>query len=144
MRMTRKAFLPAALGAALLFGAGAAEANEGSKSKVDEQASQQAGAQQEVMLTVTEVDQQNNKVQFEANIDPTAQVQKGSETIAVSDLQPGDQVRASFDPNTGEVQSLEVIEGGQQQPGMEPSMPERPAEPMEPSEPGQEPGMGGY
>lgn len=142
MPMNWNKIFPAVLGAAVLVGAGAAGANEG-QAKIGEQAEMQTGQQQEVMLTVTNVDQANNKVQFEANLDPTAEVQKGTETIAVTDLQPGDQVRASFDPNTGEVQSLEVIEGGQQSPSM-------PTMPGETEQPAQEPGMedpadlGGY
>ena len=120
--MTWKKILPATFAAALLVTAGAAGANEGKEMKSGEQMGQLGQDQQEVTLTVTSVDQASNKVQFEANLDPTAQIQKGEETITVNDLQPGDNVRASFDPMTGEVQSLEVIEGGQQQqePGMQP------------------------
>jgi len=131
--------LPATVAAALLATAGAAGA-EGKDKKEGEQMGQLGQDQQEVMLTVTSVDQASNKVQFEANLDPTAQIQKGNETITVNDLQPGDNVRASFDPMTGEVQSLEVIEGSQQQqPGMqEPGMEQPSSEPSlgeEPSSP---------
>jgi hypothetical protein len=50
-------------------------------------------------------------------------------------------VRASFDPMTGEVNNLEVVQGGQQEPGMQSPSSTQPAPSPGMEQPSQEPGM---
>ena len=83
----------------------------------------QAGQQQQpqpLALTVTQVDKVNNRVYFEAPLDPAAQIQGSSgEQLSVGELQPGDSVRASFDPNTGQVEQMTVLQSGSSSSGMQ-------------------------
>lgn len=68
----------------------------------------QMGQEQQVTLTVRDVDQANNKVTLEANLDPQATVEKNGTQATLDRVQPGDTVRASFDPNTGQITNIEV------------------------------------
>ena len=155
--MTWNKILPAAVAAAFLMSAGAASANEpNTQDQASDQGQVSGGTdttfersdeipkseQRTLTLTVKNVDRANNRVEFEAQVDPEATVKRGSEELRINQLQPGDSVRASFDPTTGEVQSMEVIEPGTKEPGMQPpsSMEPSPSPGME--EPSHEPGMG--
>lgn len=62
------------------------------------------GQEREVTVTVKEVDPQNHKVTFEARVNPEA-----GGAVRLDKLQEGQQVRATFDPSTGEIISLEVL-----------------------------------
>lgn len=116
--------------------AGAAEQQQGSPSRVtvmQQDSALPADQQRTVTLTVTEVDRANNKVRFEAQVDPEAQLQDDAgQQLSINQLNPGDSVRASFDPATGEVQQMIVLEQGSS--GQEPSTPS-PSTPSTPSTP---------
>ena len=60
-------------------------------------------------LKVLEVDQKQHTVNFQAKVKPEADITQSGQPIALDQLKPGDEVRASFDPRTGEVIRLEVI-----------------------------------
>lgn len=91
------------------------------------------GQQQTVTMTVQSVDRANNKVTFEAELDPQASVQENGNPVSIEQLSPGDSVRASFDPYTGEVVQLEVIPSSESQPSApQPETPELPEEPSTP------------
>lgn len=75
----------------------------------------QMGQQQTVTATVKEVDRTNNKVTLEANLDPSAQVERNGNPSSLENIQPGDSVRASFDPTTGEITNLDVQPSGSSQ-----------------------------
>ena len=80
---------------------------------IQEQPSIPPEQQRTLTLTVTEVDRLNNRVYFSAQVDPEAKVQSGTgEQLSINQLNPGDSVRASFDPATGEVQQLIVVNQG--------------------------------
>ncbi len=62
-------------------------------------------------LTVKQVDPQNHKVTFEATVKPEATSSSGK-PIKLDQLKEGDQVRAAFDPKTGEVVRVDVTPAG--------------------------------
>jgi hypothetical protein len=63
-------------------------------------------------LKVKDVDKANHRVTFEAQVAPEAQVAKDGQPIKLDELKAGDEVRAAFDPKTGEVQKLEIERAG--------------------------------
>ena len=65
-----------------------------------------------ITLTVKEVNADQHKVQFEAQVSPEANIEESGNTIKLDQLKEGDQVRASFDPKTQSVVKLEVIPAG--------------------------------
>jgi hypothetical protein len=85
------------------------------------QAQQQTGEMQKEMpqqtkqlravrVTVTDVDQANHKVTFEAKVSPEASFKSGQgQPIKIDQLRKGDEVRAAFDPKTGEVVAVQVV-----------------------------------
>jgi hypothetical protein len=63
------------------------------------------------------VDKAKHKVTFEARVSPEASVSSNGEPIRIDNLKPGDQVKASFNPATGEVSQLDVtVKGGGKMP----------------------------
>ncbi|WP_373048342.1 hypothetical protein [Vulgatibacter sp.] len=142
--MTWNKIVTAAAAAFVVVGAGAAGA-AGGEYKTQEQAEQEqqqmgqpervtvtqepdqlpSEEQRTLTLTVTNVDRANNRVQFEAQVDPEARVMSGSEELRINQLQPGDSVRASFDPVTGEVQQMIVVERAAPEPGAQQPSPEQ-------------------
>lgn len=62
-----------------------------------------------VTVTVESVDPKQNKVTFEAAVQPEANITSDGQPIRLQQLQEGDQVRASFDPMTGELIKAQVI-----------------------------------
>jgi hypothetical protein len=64
-------------------------------------------------LTVKDVDQANHKVTFVAKVSPEANVRSDGQPIRIDALKAGDQVKAQFNPATGEVSQLDVtVKGG--------------------------------
>jgi hypothetical protein len=61
-----------------------------------------------VTLTVKNVDSKNHKVQFEAKVEPEANLTESGRPIKLDQLKEGDTVRASFDPKTGDVVRVDV------------------------------------
>jgi hypothetical protein len=64
-----------------------------------------------VTLTVKKVDPSKHTVQFEATVKPEADIKQSGQPIRIDDLKPGDTVRASFDPKTGDVVRVDVRRG---------------------------------
>lgn len=118
--MNWKKIVPAVMAVGLMSTAGLAAA-EGSSGSSQMQTGEQTGQmqmgqhEQKVTATVKEVDRTNNKVTLEANLDPSAQVEKNGSPSSLENIKPGDSVRASFDPTTGEITNLEVQPSGMQQ-----------------------------
>jgi hypothetical protein len=65
-----------------------------------------------VTVRVKEVDPSSHTVVFEAHVSPEATVTSNGQKIAIDQLKPGDSIRASFDPKTGEVVKLETVKQG--------------------------------
>ncbi len=62
-------------------------------------------------LKVDKVDRKKHSVTFEAKVSPEASFTKdGGQPIKLDQLQKGDTIRAAFDPATGEVVAVEVIQ----------------------------------
>lgn len=92
----------------------------------------QAGMQ-ELQATVKKVDKSSNKLTFEVPLSTQASIEdKNQKKIQLSELSEGDEVRASFDPVTGDITKVEVVSKGKEdktkkkdstmgQPGSEPS-----------------------
>lgn len=75
----------------------------------DKQAGSQAGMQ-ELQATVKKVDKSNHKLTFEVPLSTQASIEdKDQKKIQLSELSEGDEVRASFDPVTGDITKLEVV-----------------------------------
>lgn len=104
----------------------------------DKEATNQQQGAQDVQMTVKEIDRTANKVTFEADLSSQASIQgENQEKLQLSELSEGDEVRASFDPLTGDITKLEVVKKGdsgsqQQSPDIVPGQ----EEPTQPSEPG--------
>ena len=82
---------------------GMKDTNEGMKDQgMDQNSMRQA------TITVMKVDKASHTVTFKAHVQPEANVTKDGQPIKLDQLKEGDQVRASFDPSTGDVKSLEV------------------------------------
>ncbi len=62
-----------------------------------------------VTVTVESVDPKENKVTFQAMVQPEANITSDGQPIRLQQLQEGDQVRASFDPATGELVKAQVV-----------------------------------
>jgi len=60
-------------------------------------------------IKVTHVDKKSHMVHFVAKVQPEANLTKDGQPIKLDQLRRGDEVRAAFDPQTGEVIKLEVI-----------------------------------
>lgn len=64
-----------------------------------------------VTFTVKQVDKANHTVTFTAKVSPEANIEKNGQPIRIDQLRPGDEVRAAFDPSTGEVMKVQMIGG---------------------------------
>lgn len=81
-------------------------------STTQRQSADQAGMQ-ELQATVKRVDKNNNKLTFEVPLSTQASIEdKNQKKIELSELSEGDEVRASFDPVTGDITKLEVVSQG--------------------------------
>ena|SRR2546425_1182846 len=65
-----------------------------------------------VTVRVKEVDPSSHTVVLEAHVSPEATVTSNGQPITIDQLKPGDEVRASFDPKTGEVVKVETVKQG--------------------------------
>jgi hypothetical protein len=65
-----------------------------------------------VTVRVRDVDPSKHTVVFEAHVSPEATVMSNGQPIRIDQLKPGDEVRASFDPKTGEVIKVETVKQG--------------------------------
>lgn len=72
------------------------------------------GGQTSMNVTVQKVDKANNKIWFETEVSDIAN------KSTLDKLKPGDEVRASFDPATGEVTKIEMTRPTGQQPSKQP------------------------
>jgi Cu/Ag efflux protein CusF len=92
-----------------------ARAQDQDQEKMRSQMEEQAGkAQMQNLrilgLTVKKVDPKQHKVTFEAKISPEASYTTTTgEPIRIDQLKEGDQVRAAFDPATGQVMEVQVL-----------------------------------
>ena len=68
--------------------------------------------QRKVTVRVKDVDPSSHTVVFEAHVSPEATVTSNGQKISIDQLKPGDQIRASFDPKTGEVLKVETVKQG--------------------------------
>jgi hypothetical protein len=82
----------------------------------------------QLSLKVKDVDKANHKVTFEAQISPEANIQENGVPIKIDQLKAGDEVRASFVPQTGEVVKLNVTRSGEQQKGEQQNMEQNPGQ----------------
>jgi hypothetical protein len=65
-----------------------------------------------VTVTVRDVDPSQHTVVFTAHVSPEATVMNNGQKIKIDELKPGDEIRASFDPKTGEVMKVEKVKQG--------------------------------
>ncbi|MBS2030757.1 MAG: hypothetical protein JST54_22825 [Deltaproteobacteria bacterium] len=94
---------------------GADQMNQGMKDQGMKEQGMEQGNLREATITVLKVDKATHTVTFKAKVQPEANLTKDGQPIKLDQLKEGDQVRASFDPATGDVKSLEVsrkVKGG--------------------------------
>jgi Cu/Ag efflux protein CusF len=104
-----------AMAATPALGQDAGEAESGgTKTTVERETTMPESAMRQATVTVKSVDKKHHKVTFEAQVRPEANVEKNGQPIKLDQLKPGDSVRASFDPSTGQVMKLEVVRKGAQ------------------------------
>src|SRR4029077_12912891 len=65
-----------------------------------------------VTVRVKDVDTSKHMVVFEARVSPEATVMNDGQPISIDQLKPGDEIRASFDPKTGDVVKVETVKQG--------------------------------
>jgi hypothetical protein len=65
-----------------------------------------------VTVRVRDVDTSKHTVVFEARVSPEASVMSDGQPISIDQLKPGDEIRASFDPKTGDVVKVETVKQG--------------------------------
>lgn len=65
-----------------------------------------------VTVRVREVDASSHTVVLEAHVSPEATVTSNGQPITIDQLKPGDEIRASFDPKTGDVIKVETVKQG--------------------------------
>ena len=101
----------AAAAAALLAGtAGTTIAAGGASARGDPGVNNDEKGVRTVTVTVKEVDPKNHTVTFQATVKPEATTSPGR-TVQLDQLREGDQIRASYDPKTGEVVRVDVTPG---------------------------------
>ena len=94
---------------------GADQMNQGTKDQGMKDQGMDQGNLRQATITVLKVDKATHTVTFKAKVQPEANLTKDGQPIKIDQLKEGDQVRASFDPATGDVKSLEVtrkVKGG--------------------------------
>jgi hypothetical protein len=119
-QMTRRSLLPiggiAALMAAGLARPAAAQSStrpEETTTTTKEKAHNIPDSQlRKVTVTVRDVDPSQHTVVFTAHVSPEAAVMNEGQRIRIDELKPGDEIRASFDPKTGEVMKVEKVKQG--------------------------------
>lgn len=65
-----------------------------------------------VTMTVRTVNSKAHRVTLDVQVSPEANITESGQPIKLDQLKPGDQVRASFDPKTGDVMKLQVTQKG--------------------------------
>lgn len=65
-----------------------------------------------VTMTVRSVDPGTHTVMLEVHVSPEANITETGKPIRLDQLKPGDRVRASVDPRSGEVMKLSVTQKG--------------------------------
>jgi hypothetical protein len=117
--MNRTLMAGMALAALGLAGSARAQAQqqtqqpEGIRKEMEQQSTQQISQLRAVTITVQNVDPKSHTVTFQAHVKPEANFKSGQGTpIRIDDLKKGDQVRAAFDPKTGEVVAVQVLRAG--------------------------------
>jgi hypothetical protein len=68
-----------------------------------------AAEQRKVNIQVQEVDPANHTATLRVSISPEASITSDGARIRLDELQPGDSIRASFDPKTNELIKLDVL-----------------------------------
>ncbi len=109
--MTIRKFLTGAMCAGLLAGGAAWSGRalaQGSMT-VEQPSNVPEAEQRQVTLKVISTDPAAHKATFEAQVRPEANITENGRPIRLDNLKPGDEVRASFDPNSGEVIKMQVI-----------------------------------
>ncbi len=114
--MNRTVLAGMALAALGMAGSAQAQAQQQPQQQPEDirtQMQQQVGQLRAVTITVQDVNPQTHTVTFQAHVKPEANFRSGQGTpIRIDDLKPGDQVRAAFDPKTGEVVAVQVLPAG--------------------------------
>lgn len=106
-----KRLLGTALGALLVLGTAAIAQQEEEPAKPGGEEMGQAapeGELRELTLTVVQTNPKEHSVVFKAQVKPEASIMKEGRSLQIDQLRPGDEVRASFDPLTGDIQKIEV------------------------------------
>ena len=89
-------------------GSSTEEYGQGGSGSMSGSAQSEAAAKKGI-LTVKDVDQANNKVTFEAQVAPTTKILSATgEKLSLAQIKEGDEVRANFDPKTGNLQKMTV------------------------------------
>ncbi len=65
-----------------------------------------------VTMTVRKVEPSKHKVTLDVQVSPEANITESGRAIKLDQLKEGDEVRASFDPKTGDVVKLQVTAKG--------------------------------
>jgi hypothetical protein len=116
--MTRRGFLPIGAAAALMAAGLStpilAQASSGTTTTTSttKKSSVPESQLRKVTIKVKDVDPTQHVVVFEARVSPEAQVMSNGQKIAIDQLKAGDELRASFDPKSGEVVKLETVKQG--------------------------------
>jgi hypothetical protein len=117
--MNRTLMAGMALAALGLAGSARAQAQqqmqqpEDIRKQMEQQQTQQISKLRAVTITVQDVDPKTHTVTFQAHVKPEANFKSGQGTpIRIDDLKKGDQVRAAFDPKTGDVVAVQVLPAG--------------------------------
>jgi Cu/Ag efflux protein CusF len=99
-----------ALAVVLGIASGRSFSQEKMREQMKKEATESIEALRIVQLTVKDVKPTEHKVTFEMTVSPEASYRSGQgEPIRIDQLKPGDEVRAAFDPKTGEVVQVQVI-----------------------------------
>ncbi len=72
----------------------------------------QEGSLRTVTMTVRKVEPAQHKVMLEVQVSPEANITESGRPIKLDQLKEGDEVRASFDPKTGDLVKLQVTQKG--------------------------------
>jgi hypothetical protein len=65
-----------------------------------------------VTVRVRDVDPGSHTVVLEAHVSPEANITSNGQPITIDQLKPGDEIRASFDPKTGDMIKVETVKQG--------------------------------
>jgi hypothetical protein len=102
--------LALAMAATPVLGQGTTEEGGGTKTTVERETTMPESAMRTATVTVKSVDRAHHRVTFEATVKPEADIEQNGQPIRIDQLKPGDSIRASFDPKTGQVMKIEVVQ----------------------------------